>query len=187
MFFDKTQLNSLFYKKSIVHIWKLTISLQIIFLSLVLWQPILLVYHYTSCVLLNRWMKNFFLISPYSGENKIHNFYEIKIKQDIISQIKIEKKKDSDPESDIEVDVDSDSEKTSNKTTPQKEVSSQTASEDAPVAVPLSKFEPLPKRQKKINLVRFIAQNFKISSGWDGLVERLVWCNKNMHEISLEN
>ncbi|CAB3253140.1 unnamed protein product [Arctia plantaginis] len=66
--------------------------------------------------------------------------------------IKIEKKKDSDPESDIDVDVDSDTEKTSNKSTPQKDLSSQAASEEAPIAVPLSKFEPMPKRQKKINL-----------------------------------
>nr|XP_049699789.1 uncharacterized protein LOC110372082 isoform X4 [Helicoverpa armigera] len=64
--------------------------------------------------------------------------------------IKIEKKKDSDPESDIEIDVDSDSESRTHKTTPKKEQIK--ANDEAPIAVPLSRFEPMPKRQKKINL-----------------------------------
>ncbi|XP_063893566.1 uncharacterized protein LOC110372082 isoform X4 [Helicoverpa armigera] len=64
--------------------------------------------------------------------------------------IKIEKKKDSDPESDIEIDVDSDSESSAHKTTPKKEQIK--ANDEAPIAVPLSRFEPMPKRQKKINL-----------------------------------
>ncbi|CAH0579474.1 unnamed protein product [Chrysodeixis includens] len=65
--------------------------------------------------------------------------------------IKIEKKKDSEPESDIEIDVDSDSESSSIKTTPKKE-EAKSAAQEAPIAVPLSKFEPMPKRHKKINL-----------------------------------
>ncbi|XP_026728983.1 uncharacterized protein LOC113494740 isoform X2 [Trichoplusia ni] len=66
--------------------------------------------------------------------------------------IKIEKKKDSEPESDIEIDVDSDSEGSSIKTTPKKEDTAKTGSQEAPIAVPLSRFEPMPKRHKKINL-----------------------------------
>ncbi|XP_075973875.1 uncharacterized protein LOC142975096 isoform X3 [Anticarsia gemmatalis] len=66
--------------------------------------------------------------------------------------IKIEKKKDSDPESDIEIDVDSDTDNMSNKSTPKKDHSVRATSEEAPIAVPLSRFEPMPKRQKKINL-----------------------------------
>lgn len=73
-------------------------------------------------------------------------------------QIKIEKKKDSEPESDIEIDVDSDSD-ISAKTTPKKG-HKQANTDEAPIAVPLSKFEPMPKRHKKINLVRLI--NFTI-------------------------
>lgn len=68
-------------------------------------------------------------------------------------QIKIEKKKDSEPESDIEIDVDSDNESSSIKTTPKKEDPFKAASQEAPIAVPLSKFEPMPKRHKKIHLV----------------------------------
>ncbi|XP_034830939.1 uncharacterized protein [Maniola hyperantus] len=60
--------------------------------------------------------------------------------------IKIEKKKDSECESDIEVDIDSDSEASPQKTQPKQEV------EEAPIAVPLRKFEPMPKRNRKIPL-----------------------------------
>ncbi|KAJ8729894.1 hypothetical protein PYW07_016932 [Mythimna separata] len=63
--------------------------------------------------------------------------------------IKIEKKKDSEPESDIEIDVDSGSESNTPNTTPKKEPK---AAEEAPIAVPLSRFEPMRKRPKKINL-----------------------------------
>ncbi|KAJ0177415.1 hypothetical protein K1T71_007424 [Dendrolimus kikuchii] len=62
--------------------------------------------------------------------------------------IKIEKKKDSEPESDIEIDVDSDSDNKKD-ITPTKHIPS---IEEAPIAVPLRKFEPMPRRQKKINL-----------------------------------
>ncbi|XP_052740067.1 uncharacterized protein LOC112050509 isoform X2 [Bicyclus anynana] len=61
--------------------------------------------------------------------------------------IKIEKKKDSECESDIEVDIDSDNER-SLKKTPEKH---ETAV-DAPVVVPPRKFEPMPKRNRKIPL-----------------------------------
>ncbi|XP_022831217.1 uncharacterized protein LOC111359797 isoform X2 [Spodoptera litura] len=64
--------------------------------------------------------------------------------------IKIEKKKDSEPESDIEIDVDSDSESSTHKSTPTKEPREKATEE--PIAVPLSRFEPMPKRPKKINL-----------------------------------
>lgn len=67
-------------------------------------------------------------------------------------QIKIEKKKDSDPESDIEIDVDSDSESSvcrkETKDPPVKVA-------EEPIAVPLRKFQPMPNRQTKINLVCF--------------------------------
>ncbi|XP_063825310.1 uncharacterized protein LOC135074859 [Ostrinia nubilalis] len=62
--------------------------------------------------------------------------------------IKIEKKKDSEPESDI--DVDSDKETTSCEK--KKEVALKPVSDDVPIAVPLRNFEPMPRRQKKINL-----------------------------------
>ncbi|XP_021207831.1 histone H2A deubiquitinase MYSM1 isoform X3 [Bombyx mori] len=60
--------------------------------------------------------------------------------------IKIEKKKDSEPESDIDIDVDSDSE------AKQKKPKTITKDDDAPIVVPLENFEPMPRRQKKINL-----------------------------------
>lgn len=65
-------------------------------------------------------------------------------------QIKIEKKKDSEPESDIDIDVDSDSE------AKQKKPKTITKDDDAPIAVPLENFEPMPRRQKKINLVNIL-------------------------------
>lgn len=62
--------------------------------------------------------------------------------------IKIEKKKDSESDSEIEVDVDSgDDDIRKSSLTPQT-----TPVDEAPIAVPLTKFEPLPRRQKKINL-----------------------------------
>ncbi|KAI8436263.1 hypothetical protein MSG28_004310 [Choristoneura fumiferana] len=67
--------------------------------------------------------------------------------------IKIEKKKDSESDSDIEIDIDSDNEgsnKQNSVKTESKDVPSNMV--EAPIAVPLAKFEPMPKRQKKINL-----------------------------------
>ncbi|CAH2037053.1 unnamed protein product, partial [Iphiclides podalirius] len=68
--------------------------------------------------------------------------------------IKIEKKKDSDPESDIEIDIDSDKE--DNGDLKQKDglctTTLKMAKDEPPIAVPLRKFEPMPKRRKKINL-----------------------------------
>lgn len=77
----------------------------------------------------------------------------------LLLQIKIEKKKGSDPESDIEIDIDSDKEENSDlKNFPHVNDSSHATAlkmvkDDLPVAVPLRKFEPMPKRRKKINLV----------------------------------
>lgn len=48
--------------------------------------------------------------------------------------------------------MDSDSESS----TPKKESK---AIEEAPIAVPLSRFEPMPKRPKKINLVSMLTDN----------------------------
>ncbi|XP_068631889.1 histone H2A deubiquitinase MYSM1-like [Battus philenor] len=71
--------------------------------------------------------------------------------------IKIEKKKDSEPESDIEIDIDSDKEENSNKkpsetlcATNLKAIN--TEKDEALPAVSIRKFEPMPKRRKKINL-----------------------------------
>ncbi|CAG9584903.1 unnamed protein product [Danaus chrysippus] len=63
--------------------------------------------------------------------------------------IKIEKKPDLDGESDIEVDVGSDSDKEIY--VPKTKTSKDVVHEE-PVAVPLRKFEPMPKRNRKINL-----------------------------------
>ncbi|CAH2106093.1 unnamed protein product [Euphydryas editha] len=60
--------------------------------------------------------------------------------------IKIEKK-NSECESDIEVDVDSDTE-----SSPTKVEKREKECEEAAVAVPVRKFEPMPKRNRKINL-----------------------------------
>ncbi|XP_045448397.1 uncharacterized protein LOC123656820 [Melitaea cinxia] len=60
--------------------------------------------------------------------------------------IKIEKK-NSDCESDIEIDIDSDTEGS-----PTKVEKKEKEHDEAPVAVPLRKFEPMPKRNRKINL-----------------------------------
>ncbi|CAH2980054.1 unnamed protein product [Chilo suppressalis] len=65
--------------------------------------------------------------------------------------IKIAKKKDSESESDIDIDVDSGEEDDSS--SKQKEKVSKSQVEEAPIAMPLRKFEPMPRRQKKkINL-----------------------------------
>ncbi|CAH0723151.1 unnamed protein product, partial [Brenthis ino] len=65
--------------------------------------------------------------------------------------IKIEKKKDSECESDIEVDIDSDPDHSTSKSElTTKKVDN--IANDAPIAVPLRKFEPMPKRNRKINL-----------------------------------
>ncbi|CAG9785928.1 unnamed protein product [Diatraea saccharalis] len=64
--------------------------------------------------------------------------------------IKIEKKKDSEPESDIDIDVDSDVEDYSSSRC--KGQMSKPQIDEAPLAVPLRKFEPMPRRKKKINL-----------------------------------
>ncbi|KAM3959187.1 LOW QUALITY PROTEIN: uncharacterized protein ACR2FA_006723 [Aphomia sociella] len=65
--------------------------------------------------------------------------------------IKIEKKKESDSESDIEIDVDSDNDNNPTKTKSTNENTVSKLIDEAPIAVPL-KFQPMPKRQKKINL-----------------------------------
>ncbi|KAJ2939744.1 hypothetical protein O0L34_g17935 [Tuta absoluta] len=62
--------------------------------------------------------------------------------------IKIEKKKDSEPDSDIEVDIDSDEGDSSL----QKRTETVKKIEEEPIAVPLRKLQPMPKRPKKINL-----------------------------------
>ncbi|KOB68869.1 putative myb-like, SWIRM and MPN domains 1 [Operophtera brumata] len=64
--------------------------------------------------------------------------------------IKIEKKKESEPESDIEIDIDSDDE---TKSKPKAKPDAKLVEE--PIAVPLRKFEPMPRRQKKINLAPY--------------------------------
>ncbi|KAG6452116.1 hypothetical protein O3G_MSEX007476 [Manduca sexta] len=64
--------------------------------------------------------------------------------------IKIEKKKDSEPDSDIEVDIDSDNEV--NLKNKAKEPVPKPSSDEAPIAVPLTRFERMPRRQKKIHL-----------------------------------
>ncbi|XP_013171933.1 PREDICTED: histone H2A deubiquitinase MYSM1-like [Papilio xuthus] len=74
--------------------------------------------------------------------------------------IKIEKKKDSEPESDIEIDIDSDTDNMkevnriyhTNNSAELCEDRLRLIKEDTPVAVPLRKFEPMPKRRKRINL-----------------------------------
>ncbi|XP_013143764.1 PREDICTED: histone H2A deubiquitinase MYSM1-like [Papilio polytes] len=69
--------------------------------------------------------------------------------------IKIEKKKDSEPESDIEIDIDSDKEVDTQHTKNSTELCEnrlKPMTDETPVAVPLRKFEPMPKRRKKINL-----------------------------------
>lgn len=86
----------------------------------------------------------------YSQKYSCHQFCkQISVsKFENLFQIKIEKKKDSDPESDIEVDIDSDSE--------EKPKPKEGWRPEEPIAVPLRKFEPMPKRQKRINLVLLI-------------------------------
>ncbi|XP_032522719.2 uncharacterized protein LOC116774167 isoform X1 [Danaus plexippus] len=64
--------------------------------------------------------------------------------------IKIEKKPDLDGESDIEVDVGSDSDK--DIYIPKNKTVKEVVHEEVPVAVPLRKFEPMPRRNRKINL-----------------------------------
>ncbi|XP_072931699.1 uncharacterized protein [Epargyreus clarus] len=81
--------------------------------------------------------------------------------------IKIEKKKDSEAESDVEIDVDSDKETVTTTRLPKIEanpvideqpkppeqtVDAVPVEKEAPIAVPLGLFEPLPKRKRKINL-----------------------------------
>ncbi|KAI5652095.1 histone H2A deubiquitinase MYSM1 isoform X1 [Phthorimaea operculella] len=63
--------------------------------------------------------------------------------------IKIEKKKDSEPDSDIEVDIDSDEGDSSRQKRTELTVKK---IEEEPIAVPLRKLQPMPKRPKKINL-----------------------------------
>ncbi|XP_050345899.1 uncharacterized protein LOC126770519 isoform X2 [Nymphalis io] len=63
--------------------------------------------------------------------------------------IKIEKK-DSECESDIEVDIDSDKDSSPVKLEVKRQEKEKEA--DGPIAVPLRKFEPMPKRNRKINL-----------------------------------
>ncbi|XP_049869488.1 uncharacterized protein LOC126369217 isoform X2 [Pectinophora gossypiella] len=60
--------------------------------------------------------------------------------------IKIEKKKDSEPESDIEIDIDSDNEERVNRRKEER------LPKEEPIAVPLGKLQPVPRRQKRINL-----------------------------------
>ncbi|CAG4937259.1 unnamed protein product [Parnassius apollo] len=66
--------------------------------------------------------------------------------------IKIEKKKDSEPESDIEIDIDSDKEENKNSEPPEESTATTPVKDEVPIAIPLRKFEPMPKRRKKINL-----------------------------------
>ncbi|XP_059051551.1 uncharacterized protein LOC131846301 isoform X2 [Achroia grisella] len=62
--------------------------------------------------------------------------------------IKIEKKKDSEPESDIEVDVDSDNDSTRSRSKSNSTISK--CADEPPISESHRKFEPMPKRQKKI-------------------------------------
>ncbi|KPJ12694.1 Histone H2A deubiquitinase MYSM1 [Papilio machaon] len=73
--------------------------------------------------------------------------------------IKIEKKKDSDPDSDIEIDIDSDKEEIKELNSIQHRNNSaecedrlRLIKEETPAAVPIRKFEPMPKRRKRFNL-----------------------------------
>ncbi|XP_037964922.2 uncharacterized protein LOC105395558 [Plutella xylostella] len=68
--------------------------------------------------------------------------------------IKIEKKTDSESEGEIDIDVDSDNDSSGPcKSTTEPPLRATKPPDEAPIAVPLSKFEPMPsRRQKKINL-----------------------------------
>lgn len=83
----------------------------------------------------------------------------------LLLQIKIEKKKDSEPESDIDVDVDSDKEDGGNCRSPREDLPPKLVIDEAPIAVPLRKFEPMPRRQKKINLVSIEYPSFSYLCG----------------------